>query len=57
MSSDGTFTTLGTNVTITVVNQQTNKPINGAKVSYGNQTVTTNEQGQTTLTNLLSKKC
>lgn len=50
--TDATFTTAGTSLLITVLNQQTGKPVAGAKVSYGGKTATTNQQGQATLTNL-----
>lgn len=50
--TDATFTTAGTSLLITVLNQQTGKPVAGAKVSYGGKTATTNQQGQATLANL-----
>lgn len=51
-SKDGTFTTKGASLIITVLNQKTSKPIQGVKVSLNEKTGTTNKNGQVTLTDL-----
>lgn len=51
-SSDTTFTTTGTTVTVVLTDKATNRPISGIKVSWNDQTAVTNAQGKATLANL-----
>lgn len=55
-STDNTFATKGVSLQVTVLDEKTGKPVANATVSYGSQSVTTNSQGQATLTNLPSTK-
>jgi len=54
--TDNTFTTKGVSLQVTVLDEKTGNPIAGATVSYNGQSVTTDSQGQATLTNLPSTK-
>ena len=51
-SSDSTFMTTGLSLLVTLQNAKTGKPIAGATITTDRGAVTTNEQGQATLTNL-----
>lgn len=52
---DGTFTTLGAKVLVTVVNKQ-NKPLSGAKVSLLDSSAVTDKKGQATVSGPIEKQ-
>jgi len=56
IGTDNTFATKGVSLQVTVLDEGTGKPVAGATVSYNGQSVTTDSQGQATLTNLPSTK-
>jgi hypothetical protein len=51
-SSDQTFTTKGTSLLVTVLNEKNNKPVTDVAVSFNGLTVKTDNQGRATLTNM-----
>jgi len=51
-SSNQAFTTAGIPITVLVMDEQSNKPVVGARVAWNNEISTTNTQGRATLQNL-----